>query len=235
MTKNISEKEIGNIKEYKTIKRFLEKFPNYNTRTSYLSFIRKYFAFIDGNPDEYIKDIRLMENGEKIKVLDGYEDDITAFWSHLIQKNTPPSSVTTIIVVIRVFFTHNRIKFDDEFWNGLRRRGNGSQPLTIDTPVTNEMLEKILTYGSLKARALFLAMASSGMRLGETLQLVPSDIDFKSKPTKITIRPEITKNKKRRITFISDEATRFLKEWLEIRDDYLKSACKRSRYQRSMV
>jgi hypothetical protein len=41
------------------------------------------------------------------------------------------------------------------------------------------------------------------------------DIDFSFKPTKIHIRKEYTKTKVARDIYISDEATKFLKEWID--------------------
>ena len=214
--------------EYKIVSKFLAKFPNPKTKWGYKSALKKFFGFINKNPDAYIQDVRLMENENRIKVLDEYEDDIESFWADMIAKDTPPKTVSYYIAAVRVFFKNNRIMIDEVFWDNLRRRGNGTEARTRDEPITNEILEKILVHGDLKAKALFLTLASSGMRIGEALKLKPSDIDFTSTPTKITISASITKNKSNRITFISNEATRYLKEWLKERDAYLKSAVART-------
>ena len=62
------------------------------------------------------------------------------------------------------------------------------------------------------------------MRIGETLQLRDSDIDLTSVPAKISIRAEYTKTRQARITFITPQAVEALKEWLSVREDYLKSS-----------
>lgn len=59
-----------------------------------------------------------------------------------------------------------------------------------------------------------LVEASSGMRTIEGCSLRLSDVDFDVSPTKVSIRKEFTKTKQARYTFISDEATKFLKEWI---------------------
>ena len=48
---------------------------------------------------------------------------------------------------------------------------------------------------------------SSGMRLGEALQLQVRDFDMTSSPTRINIRPETTKTREQRLAFISKETT----------------------------
>jgi len=228
MASYMTQPKLNTIDEHETIGKFLRKFPKYKTKHGYKYALKRFFDFLKVNPDEWIKDVRLMDNGTRIKTLDGYEDDITAFWSDLINKDVPPKTLNYVIAVIRVFLCHHRIEIPDVFWKDLRRRGSGNQARTIDEPITREMLQSILTHGDTKSRALFLMLSSSGMRVGEALKLKPSDINFTSTPTKITIRAEITKNKTGRITFISDEATRFLKEWLKERDAYLKTSAART-------
>jgi len=226
----VTKPQINDLDKYKVIGNFLRKFPNYKTKHGYKSSLKQFFDFIDKNPDEYIRtDFRTLKNEEKIKVQDLYESDITTFWSNMISRNVPPKTINYYIATIRVLLQHYRITIDDVFWKDLRRRGNGSHAVTIDKPITTEILENILNHAELKARALFLMTASSGMRIGEVLQLKPNDIDLESTPTKITVRAETTKNKTTRITFISDEATRFLKEWLKERDEYLETASKRTK------
>jgi len=226
----VTKPQINDLDKYEMIGKFLRKFPNYKTKHGYKSALKQFFDFIDKNPDEYIRtDFRTLENGEKIKVQDMHEDDITAFWNDMIERNVPPKTINYYIAAIRVLLQHYRISIDEVFWKELRRRGKGSHPVTSEIPITREMLEKILTHAELKARALFLISASSGMRIGEVLKLKPSDIDFESSPLKINVRAETTKNKTKRITFISNEATRFLKEWLKHRDSYLETASKRTK------
>jgi integrase len=52
------------------------------------------------------------------------------------------------------------------------------------------------------------------MRIGETIQLKLSDIDFDSKPTLIRIRGVTTKTQESRETFLTTEATNSLKDYL---------------------
>jgi integrase len=220
--------KLNKIDEFKTVGRFLAGFPSKKTRANYKSNLKRFFDFLQVNPDEYVKgDIRFLKNNDRIHALDDYEADVRRFWSHLIENSVPPKTVNSAIAIVRVFLKHHHIEIEDRFWKELRRRGNGNQTVSEETPITAEILQQILIHGATKERSLFMMLTSSGMRVGEALKLKPSNVDFKSKPTKITIPAKIAKNKTKRVTFITDESTRYLKEWLKERDFYLETSVKR--------
>jgi integrase len=58
-------------------------------------------------------------------------------------------------------------------------------------------------------------LASGGMRAVEALAIRIKDIDFSVNPTKIHICKEYTKTRVARDIYISDEATNYLKQWLD--------------------
>jgi integrase len=100
-----------------------------------------------------------------------------------------------------------------------------SHTITEDEAPKTEEVKKVLLHCDIRGKALITMLASSGMRVGELLNLRVKDVDFSHHPTLINIRAEITKDKQARYVFISDEATEFLKEWLGDRinnpDDYI--------------
>jgi integrase len=77
-----------------------------------------------------------------------------------------------------------------------------------------------------RLKALLLVLASSGMRVGEALSLRNSDVNFDVSPAKIHIRAENTKTKQERDVYVSDEARRELKKFIDSRygnnDEYRK-------------
>jgi len=83
-----------------------------------------------------------------------------------------------------------------------------------DEPITKEMILRLLRNVSPNMQTIILVLLSSGMRIGELVQLKISDIDFTSKPTRIRIRAETTKTREERETFITTEATNALKDYL---------------------
>jgi integrase len=73
-----------------------------------------------------------------------------------------------------------------------------------------EILGPEARFGGIKGKALVVLLLSSGIRIGEAVQLRWDDIDFKADPVTIHLRPAITKGKKERYTFMTKEAKQFL-------------------------
>jgi integrase len=86
------------------------------------------------------------------------------------------------------------------------------------TPNPAEM-KKILEHTNLRGKALLAVTCSSGMRIGEVISLKIEDIDFSIHPTSVHIWPLNSKTDVERWTFISDEATEFLKLYINGRKD----------------
>lgn len=61
----------------------------------------------------------------------------------------------------------------------------------------------------------------TGMRLGETLAIEETDIDFIRRT--ILLRAEITKGKKDRYVFFSEEMSKVLRRWIHYKDRYRQS------------
>jgi integrase len=91
-----------------------------------------------------------------------------------------------------------------------------SYEVSTDRAPTPDEIQKILWRGKLATKAAITVLASSGMRLGEASTLRVSNIEFgeKGQPSKIVLRAAETKSRKRRVTFISAEATELVKEHL---------------------
>ena len=66
---------------------------------------------------------------------------------------------------------------------------------------------------------LLLVLLASGMRLGETLQLRKSDLRWEEERTEISIPAEITKTKTARTTYLTEEASEALLDYLRTRTD----------------
>jgi site-specific recombinase XerD len=84
-----------------------------------------------------------------------------------------------------------------------------------DEAVTKEMLLRLLHNAPAKLQTAILVATSSGMRVGELVQIKISDVDFNSKPTRIRIRAEITKTREARETYLTNEAVISLKDYLK--------------------
>lgn len=78
-----------------------------------------------------------------------------------------------------------------------------------------------IIYDSLPQRmgTLLLVLLASGMRLGEALRLKKTDVNWEEERTEISIPAEITKTKTARTTYLTEEASNALLEYLRSRTD----------------
>lgn len=83
-----------------------------------------------------------------------------------------------------------------------------------EVPLTKEILLRVLRNSNSKLQTTILVSLSSGLRIGELVQLKLSDVDFTTNPTKLSIRGNATKTRQSRETYITTEATNALKDYL---------------------
>lgn len=80
--------------------------------------------------------------------------------------------------------------------------------------INKKQIFKILCNADFKLKAAILISSSGGLSAGELAQLRLFDIDFTSTPTKILVRAT-SKSKMARQTFITEEATKSLQDYLK--------------------
>jgi integrase len=73
----------------------------------------------------------------------------------------------------------------------------------------------LLACNNRRLKTYSLVLSSGAMRAVEALAIRIQDIDYRVQPTKIHIREEYAKNREERDIYISDEATQYLKKWIE--------------------
>ena len=86
---------------------------------------------------------------------------------------------------------------------------------TQEMPITKKIILQILRNANPKLQTAVLVASASGLRIGELVQLRLSDIDLESNPTKILVRASTAKGKMSRQTFITEEATLALKDYMK--------------------
>jgi integrase len=85
-----------------------------------------------------------------------------------------------------------------------------------EEPLDAKDIRKILlSCSNRRLKTFILVLASGGMRTKEGLAIRLRDIDSSMSPTKIHIRKEFSKTRVARDIYISDEATHYLKQWIE--------------------
>jgi integrase len=72
----------------------------------------------------------------------------------------------------------------------------------------------LLVSNNRRLTAYILVLASGGFRAVEALAIRLKDIDFSSSTTKVHVRKEYSKTRVSRDVYISDEATKYLKDWI---------------------
>lgn len=223
--KMIDEKTIF---EAAKIKDFINEYTAKETIRQYKIALKKYFIHYNKDPDSYIKDIRNMDNGNKNKVIDQYEKDISHYRNYLIESDYSPKAIHNYISAIKMFLEHHRIDLDKAFWKKLKQRGieKVAEPICNFKIPTSSDLKQILTHASTKPRAMFLLQSSSGMRIGEICSLKLSDIDLEYEYPHITLRK--TKSRAKGRTRCSPEAKEAITEWLKIRKEQLELKQKRT-------
>lgn len=202
------------------VEEFLEGFDKASTKRIYGTHLKCFFDFVDIKPTKYFN------NGRD------YDDDLIKFWRSM--PKIAPCTRACRITTVKNFMEENDIIIKRKTWKKIKHQKKSTPQLKDHVPTVSE-LKQILIHAGCKERALFLTLASSGMRIGEALSINLDDIELKNnrgdllEPAKITIRQDISKNDTPRITFVSNEARDALIEWLRIRDQYLKEACENVR------
>ncbi|MEM3384623.1 MAG: site-specific integrase [Nitrososphaeria archaeon] len=198
---------------------FLKMYRSKSTTKGYKVAIKHFFKTLYGEGDLEVQAEKYFSEKRN------YEDDVERFFQTI--NDRPPKTIKHYLSAVKMFLLENGVDLSERFWRRLRRRIKGTRALTLDKVPSNEELRKILSHMDLKGKALYLFLASSGMRIGEALQIRLSDLED-GEPYRIKIRGEYTKTGNSRIAFISKEAVHFLNEWLKVREDYLRSAVEKS-------
>jgi integrase len=131
-----------------------------------------------------------------------------------IKSTLSNKTVTLYLATMRSYFAYNDI---DVVPYKFKRKVKVPKIYREDEePIDASDVRKILlSCNNRRLKSYLLVLASGGMRAREACAIRLCDIDFSINPTKIHIRKEYAKTRVAREVYISDEATRFLKEWIQ--------------------
>lgn len=203
------------------VEKFLETYKSVNTRKTYRMALADFLKSVYGKAEDLeIKSEQYFKEERDVK------KDVEAFFLSI--RNLAPKSVRLKLAAVKVFLIENDVELSQKFWRRVRRKIKGNRALTLDKVPSNVELRKIVMHLPIQGKALFLTLASSGMRIGEALQLKLEDVELDEQPGKVNIRGDYTKTGNSRVAFISEEAKMTVKEWLKVRSDYLDAASKKS-------
>ena len=205
------------------------------TKKNYGNNIRLFFKHLGKDYNNYFT---------KDKTEEDYNSDLREVYTILINTKTR-GTIKTFFISVKQFFIVNDKKLKNlEFWDILKVRTKGIEPVTKNFVPDKEDLKVVLSHGDTKSRTMFLIMASTGCRIGELVALYPDDIDTDKTPAQVHIwktydskNPDKvkkhTKTKSQRYAFLTEEAKSSYLEWMKVRNNYLKTSIKKSPYSKS--
>ena len=138
-------------------------------------------------------------------------DNFVAF---LVSSGLSIPSIRLYVVAIRSYFAYHDL---DVIPAKFKRKVRMPKLYREDEqPIDAEDIRKILlSCNNRRLKAYLLVLASGAMRAVEALAVRLKDCDFSVSPTKIHIRKEYAKTRVAREIYISDEATQYLKQWID--------------------
>ena len=203
-----------------SLKQFLNLYEKKGTKKAYKTAINQYMQVIYGESDKSEMDklsIQYLTENRDIF------EDLVKFLEYMKTKYSP-KTIGVKIAGVREWLGVNDYEPSPSEKRILRKLTPASKSRSEEEIFTRENIRKIINHLPLHGKALVLVLASSGMRIGETLLLELEDIKLEESPTRIVIRGENTKSGENRTTFISSEAVEVCKEWLNVRSSYLKAS-----------
>jgi integrase len=129
-----------------------------------------------------------------------------------------PNSLSLYITALKSYFAYYDI---DVIPSKFKRRVKMPKLYREDEQAldVSDIRKILLACNNRRLKAYLLVLVSGGMRAVEGLAIRLKDIDFSVSPTKIHIRKEYAKTKVARDIYISDEATQYLKHWIDWKYD----------------
>jgi len=190
---------------------------SYATKRTYESSLKQFEKFLQINYGlnliQLLPKIKVSKELDSIEVLDEYYTFLSQYKRS--GKDRPGYGAVSI---------KNYLKVAKEFLNGegckiynedVKQRFRLPRVVVAyQKGLTKETINRLVRLANPKLVACILVACSSGMRLGEIVQLKLSDIDLTTNPATILIRADTTKTREARITHFSSEATNALKDYL---------------------
>jgi integrase len=141
-------------------------------------------------------------------------DLLDCFVSYLQNIKLNRSSIHQYLVGIRAYLGYNDIDIvNSKFkrWVTMPKNIQEEEQALDQDDIRNILLK----CNNRRLKVYILILASSGLRAIEACAIRLRDLDFQNNPTKLHVRGEYTKTKVSRDIFISDEASKYLKDWIE--------------------
>ncbi len=178
------------------------------TKITYQTALNHFRAFSES---EYNCDETQVVMKIKSEELDMYQV-IRNFVIYLDKKNIKPQGLRSYLSGLKGYLRHWGIRINSDDYKQMVKIPKVVR--TREIPLTKEMVIRIMRNSPPKLQTVILLSCSSGLRIGEIVQLKLSDIEFDSEPVKINVRAEIAKGGSSRETYVTAETANALKDYL---------------------
>jgi site-specific recombinase XerC len=211
--------EVQAVYQLPRVKSFIDMKSRKSIKTggTYLSALVKLNQYVKskyGSDSDTIIDYLTKKPKEVYELLDGYIGYLPS-----VKEGITANTISNYIAALRSYFA----KYDIDVVSA-KFKHKVSLPKKInekEQPIDASDIRKILlSCNNRRLKAYLLFLMSSGIRADtEACSIRNMDLDFSSSPTKVHLRGEYTKTKTSRDSYISDEATKFLKEFIKFRGE----------------
>ena len=201
------------VEDLPKVKRFLESVGrnSVSSQQTYFTGLLYLQNFLGKNyPSHSVETILSLLNERKVDLYELLDD----FVSYLASFAFSVSTVKLYMAGIRSYLAYYDI---DIIPSKFKRKVKMPRHYREDEePLDASDIRKILlACNNRRLKPYLLTLGSGGFRANEALAIRLKDIDFTCSPTKIHVRKEYAKTKVAREVYISDEATLYLKKWIE--------------------
>jgi len=212
---------------------FLDLYPVINTKRGYKGGMMAFLDYVYG-PQRKARQATIEEWKQYESLADQYVSENRDYINDLMLFNAsnneiPPLTAKMRYNAVKEFYAFIGFELSPREQKRVRAKLPKGSSRTIERDLDHDTLHAIIQHMDIKSKAMSLTLASSGMRIGELVQLNITDFNFNENPATVTIRGEYTKTGESRFTFISKEAVDSLQEWLKVREKYMTAAANRNR------
>jgi integrase len=182
-----------------------------HSQSSYLNGITHFQTFLNDKYPEYTVET-ILEPLRRTKI--SVYEVLDNFISFLIDRKLSVRSIRLYLTGLKSYFAYYDI---DVIPSKFKRKvkmpkvyQDDEEPLDV-----SDIRKLLLSCNNRRLKGYLLVLASAGLTAVEALAVRLKDIDFSVSPTRIHIRKEYVKTKISRDIYISDEASKYLKQWID--------------------
>ena len=188
---------------------------SFATRRTYKTAIQRFQEFLFAKHNLSLDEALLKLENKQLNPLETLDQFFTFLSDFKINRGNGQysnASISLYLTAVKDFLNSQNLHIYGE---DLKQKFRLPRKETIyEEGLTKEKIVRILHNSSPKLQTAILMCISSGTRLGELVQLKVTDIDFDTNPTTIHLRKETTKTRQTRLTHITAEATKLLKDYM---------------------